>query len=1480
MLSFFANNRLNAFNTKFLVMNAIFIIWPTVALAETGPIYNTGKKNPATIDCSTDLSKAVDYNKYALSCAALCTSISYDFCQTEVNTCNVPASDNVHNPTSDNSDVCKTLCDIPAIAKDESVKFCTSLPSGGGGGDNVSEAQLPLFLVNYADPNVMFLIDDSSSMMEELMPDDQANYVYSEAGDVYNVTALTDTVPEFADRIYGVQSRSAGFNTLYYNPSKTYRPWVGWDGDSYKGATDICTDGSTDFKCFDASGNVVAVDADGDSNVDDYCAPHNPADLSEGCRLLSESVTENRNWMTGDIVGQDGDGYLTSVTSVIANLTYYPATYYVFDETNSYEYPIDVTGSCDPAQNPYAEDRVACFDKVEIQSTNAPFAYYDSRYDCVAVADECSYAEEMTNFANWYTYYRSKALAAKAAVGFAFEDIGADFRVGLSMINSSGSADIDSDRTFGVLESGVDAFESTHKQNFYTDLYSNFYGGNTAIYNAWEKIGSYFEEGSSYVNYGPWSDDPGNKTDTTALADAAYCRRTFNISMLNDEPSDTSSKKLHDLAWYYFDIGRDHDNNEGLVDGLGDGGEMGPIDIDSDSLFSSYGDNDAVFSHLTQLTIAFDKLGSVAKTLTEGADISALIDLDSNPERTTADFDLTNLIDDLYYAAISSGGRYYEASSPDNLRATIQAALRVVEETTSGYLNSNLSGAAVALNSGSLFDGSILYQALFNAAEWTGNVIAYSIDSEDGTKLTKVAEVDIPTYLNRHIATYGCSNVSETCDGVDFDADSLKANYLTTSGATTLADAITTYNFDAELAWLRGDTTYDNNDSYPEYRDRQDNLMGDVIHSAPVYIGTPGSPFANFGAYTAEGNSSPSYSEFRLSQHITICNDDNDVTYDDCPVRDEMVYVGANDGMLHMFKVNIVDSDDDGVPDSGALDEKGAFIPKAVLEEGKLPELYQAGYTHKYYVDGTVTVGDAYFEPTPSGMTVVSPDGDADGKVWQTVVVGGLRGGGKGVYAINATEPSYIYANAGDVTLPDLVMWEYTAKSPIGANAAVSSTPDDDLGYTHSRPNIARLPTGDWAVIFGNGYDSVSGDACLYILKLSDGSPAFANNKVCTGYGVVSGAGRVGDPTGNNLKNGLSTVIPIDINRDYIIDYIYGGDLYGNLWRFDMQDANGKTDFDINIKVSGKYAPLFDASDFSGEWQPITTRPQVGRHPAKAGGVLVYFGTGKYLDEDDKAFSADTTETETFYAIWDTFEGESIDSSYTLFEQKILAEITQAFEDDPDTSFSYRITTDFNLTESQWVKESGSDYVPAYWGWYMDLVNLDIPNSPDVLSADLTSLSSINGMSGLSDKTYGERQITDPILINGKVVFTTLIPDTNVCASNDSGWLMELDAKDGSRLTDSPFDVNGKDGFKGDLVSYDDAYEQPIEESITVSGRKSTVGLLPTPGILSDYSEPDKGREYKYMSGSTGAIEAVEENAKAEATGFAAGRQSWRQLFR
>lgn len=272
--------------------------------------------------------------------------------------------------------------------------------------------------------------------------------------------------------------------------------------------------------------------------------------------------------------------------------------------------------------------------------------------------------------------------------------------------------------------------------------------------------------------------------------------------------------------------------------------------------------------------------------------------------------------------------------------------------------------------------------------------------------------------------------------------------------------------------------------------------------------------------------------------------------------RNGTLWFGANDGMLHALR------DSDGV-------ETFAYIPRAVV--GQLGQLSHPDYAHRFYVDGPLTESDAYW-----------------GAGWKNVLVGSAGAGARSVFALDVTQPDNLGAGS--------VLWELDA----GVQA--------ELGHVLAPIEVGRLRNGKWAAVFGNGYDSASGKASLFIVDLQTGALIRRLN---------TGAGSTTEP------NGLGGVRLVRDGQQTIVG-AYGGDLLGNVWMFDLA---AEADEAWQLGLGG--SALFTATRSNDTRQAITAPPAIVSHPL--GGQMVLVGTGKLFEDGDQNRITD----EALYGLWD-----------------------------------------------------------------------------------------------------------------------------------------------------------------------------------------------------------------------------------------------------
>jgi type IV pilus assembly protein PilY1 len=508
---------------------------------------------------------------------------------------------------------------------------------------------------------------------------------------------------------------------------------------------------------------------------------------------------------------------------------------------------------------------------------------------------------------------------------------------------------------------------------------------------------------------------------------------------------------------------------------------------------------------------------------------------------------------------------------------------------------------------------------------------------------------------------------------------------------------------------------------------------------------------------------------------------------------DDVIYAGGNDGMLHAFDAN-----------TGA--ELFAYVPNLVF--GNLKLLADPAYTHRFYVDLTPTVA--------KGVGILG------GTATQALLVGGLRKGGQGYFALDITTAQTISTEAH---LAARVLWEFPAAS------------DRDMGYSFSKPLIVKSnnSTYPWLVIFGNGYSSASGACLLYIVDPASGALIRK---------IEADAGP---------DNGLSSPVGVDVTYDGTVDFVYAGDIKGQLWKFDLSSTSS-SDWKVAFSDGSGSRPLFHAQGPGGSVQPITTRPDVMYHPERHG-LLVCFGTGKFLGDHDFA----DTSIQSIYGIWDY--GDRV---YSLKAQQwspdddreFLGEINRSSSDrlsnQPDTvsllKHTQRVYTDrIGTTDYRFRILSSAKPI-----W----LTMD---DPDAGQAPNPSGAGANHAGYYCDLNPGERVISDVVIRDGKLLAIGFTPNTDPCSPGGTSIFMELDAFSGGAAEGARFDITGdliidaKDIVKADIDRDGRAQDLP-PSGIEYKGHLLMPAILRLPGEIDPV-------EKKYMSSSSGKIETLTEKS-------------------
>ena len=565
-----------------------------------------------------------------------------------------------------------------------------------------------------------------------------------------------------------------------------------------------------------------------------------------------------------------------------------------------------------------------------------------------------------------------------------------------------------------------------------------------------------------------------------------------------------------------------------------------------------------------------------------------------------------------------NGGAYQQVLAPQNVASLIGALPSTVRfgfaGSTGGSTNiheiacfeagppsgADTSAGINQKEASKIATGTQAFLAFYDPTTWTGDVTGNSIVYSSGVVtvnpvanwdascgLTGVASGQKCLYTgtsgpitaqapaNRVMLTWSGSQ------GVPFEWSS-----LSTAEKNTIDAGDTAPLNSNRLQYLRGDRTNEINSSgVGSFRARV-SVLGDVVNSSPTWVGYPDSPYANvwtdrlYPSNAAPENGSTTYSQYAGTEATRL----------------NVVYVGSNDGFLHGFEAGSYDTSHNFVNNSTTPNdgkEVFAYMPGAVFQtihNSSTPSLDYANaqYAHNFFVDATPDEDDLFY---------------AGG--WHTWLVGGLGAGGSAIYALDVTSPSSFSESSAAST----VLGEWTPATISCTNVTSCGT---NLGNTYGVPVIRRLHNGMWGVIFGNGYGSASGDAGIFIMTIDPSSGAK------TFYYLSAGK--------SGQSDGIAYPSPADLDGDNVIDYVYAGDLKGNVWRFDLTSSN-----------PGNWAvtptPIF--TDPSGN--AITTKVTVGATLVSQGSprVIVDFGTGRKVPLTVTSPATYATGTQTIYGIWD-----------------------------------------------------------------------------------------------------------------------------------------------------------------------------------------------------------------------------------------------------
>lgn len=698
-----------------------------------------------------------------------------------------------------------------------------------------------------------------------------------------------------------------------------------------------------------------------------------------------------------------------------------------------------------------------------------------------------SLAQEKANFANWFSYHRTRTKVAKAGTSYAFNDPTVfnddnDYRVGFTTIWQNNEFRIPVANNNGLFEGNN---PGQNRRVWFDRLFAAGANNGTPLISALTRAGAYFQETGSNGPWGPQAD--GSQFE---------CRQNFTI-LTTDGYWNTAGTGLGNV---------DNANGAAITRPDGPPYQYTPQDPFRDGWSNTLADvamqfwktdlrpqaqmintvpasasNPAFWQHMVTFGISIGLQGSLDVAATKLRVQNGQPVAWPDPRTGNLGYSGPERIDDLFHASVNGHGSFVAATDPAEFADGLGSALRAIAARRGSGSNATVTGTSTSA-------GTKVFQAKFFSSKWYGEVQAYPVSSTGVDVANPIWTASVPVLAARSIYTHN---------------GTAGTTFPTAAQNTALTPAVANY--------IRGERTQE-----PQFnaagvmRDRN-TLLGDIVNSSPTYVKTS----------------------------TTV----------------ETVYVGANDGMLHAFNAA------DGV-------ERFAYVPRGI-DLAKLKAYSEPDYSHHFFVDGPIV--------TSTSRELAN----------RTVLVGSLGRGGRGLYALDVTDPT--------IFGPAKVLWDK------------DSSFDGDMGQVLSRPIIAKLNDGSTGLIVSNGLNSTSERAVLFVLDLVSGAKIA---EIDTG---------VGSPV---TSNGLAAPRGWDDDGNGTVDTVYAGDLRGNLWKFDLSDSNpSQWEVADNRPL---YAPIVAGT------QPVTGGVTIAVDPA-TDKRWVFFGTGRLLSTGDIT----DTSRQTWYGVID-----------------------------------------------------------------------------------------------------------------------------------------------------------------------------------------------------------------------------------------------------
>jgi type IV pilus assembly protein PilY1 len=908
----------------------------------------------------------------------------------------------------------------------------------------------------------------------------------------------------------------------------------------------------------------------------------------------------------------------------------------------------------------------AVFVRTDIVSTVSSYPKAIGRTDCAGAT--CTYDEEMTNFANWYAYYKTRNQMMKTAVGQAFQPLNANYNVGIVSLSTAAA------------EGGMTApkeFSGTARSNWYSTLYAMDGSQSTPIRQALYAIGKMYGNQSPYVtasgkevvqypcqqNFtfvttdGYWNGGAADKViNNDNVEDTKrFCTRASGCL----DPSAQSANSLADVSLYWYNGGSNNTvtslrpsledwTKPGLVPAQD--GENSRLHMNTYTLGLGV---DGIMNYEEKYDTApkpggdFYNLITGVKTGCPWNNNGAYVWPDPKTSDSSGSAAYQSRVDDLWHAAINGHGKYFSASDPKQVVQGLSSALSNIQTRLGAAAAAATSTPNISQQDNDIFSDT------FTTVKWYGELTDRKLDPVTGEVGTTVVWNSSNTVGQKvdDAADTRKLYMLDTATGSlkDFRYESTPTNPGMTSlekawfdnKCSALAQCVSlstdqravVNNGKNIVDWLRGQQQYADGTVMRAYARVKDStsgaetsvpiVLGDIASSKPAYMREPRK------GYTADG-----YADYRVAK----------------AKRAATVFAAANDGMLHAFNAT-------------TGEEIWGYAPRITMKKLYTQASTTYGTNHQFTTDGSPELADVKY-----------------GGVWHTVLVAGLNAGGRGYYALDVTDPAAPKA-----------LWELCADPTVCSG----NNYDADIGLSFGNPQFGTWKDGGgsehWVVFLTSGYNNVpgvdgvnsgSGKGYLYVVDVGTGKVLSKTSTNAGDTATPSGLAKI-------------TAVSLSPNTDPKTTYVYGGDNQGKMWRFDF--------------TAGGSPQVLQMAD-AGPKQPITSRPEVtmcrvSGTPGAASAVI--FGTGRLLDIGDIG----STDVQSLYVLKDS--GSSIGAAQWR----------------NDTSMAHLKLSKTDQGSGAIYNMSGPTVdLSTQAGWYFDLdqnsgerVNLD----PKVVSGTINVVSNI-----------------------------------------------------------------------------------------------------------------------------------------------------------